>query len=122
MCRFTKQQMQILYYLRLFLFSVFLSGQRNPLLAIHISELLSKPLHPHIQYILYNYKYFFSITNYIFPLIFQFTLSKFSIFTSISFFVKNAVNIVPNPFKAKLPPIYIFIIDDIVLSLAVTNK
>ena len=52
--------MLILHYQRLLLISLFLSGQSDhPLLAIHISSAMSKPLHPHIPlyYTILNYFY-----------------------------------------------------------------
>lgn len=48
--------MLILDYQRLFLISLFLSGQSDhPLLAIYASGVMSKPLHPHIKLLYYIY-------------------------------------------------------------------
>ena len=45
-----RQLKLILHYQRLYLNSLFLSGQSDhPLLAIHTSNIMSKPLHPQIQ-------------------------------------------------------------------------
>ena len=52
----TRQQlMHNLHYLHLYLFSLFYSGPSDhPLLAIYISNIMSKPIHPHITIIYYT--------------------------------------------------------------------
>ncbi len=59
-----RQRMLILHYQRLYLFSLFYSGRSDhPLLAIPTSGIVSKPLHPHIAFLLYYIFLFFSTTN-----------------------------------------------------------